>query len=73
MHNRKTYSKFDSMKTSQDLSGVRQLPAKIAELTSSCTCCGSPCREEDEFCSRRCENNSQGGFERYSKKCEWDG
>lgn len=40
---------------------------------NECGYCGSPCDEQHDFCSARCERMAQGGFQRKTRKQEWDG
>lgn len=40
---------------------------------NECGFCGTPCDEQDDFCSPRCERNAQGGKQKAAKKVGWDG
>lgn len=52
---------------------VRKEIIQSAVLTNECGCCGTPCLESDDFCSKRCESKAQGGTKKIDKRLGWDG
>lgn len=40
---------------------------------NECGFCGTPCNEQDDFCSPRCERSAQGGKQKAERKIGWDG
>lgn len=38
---------------------------------NECGFCGTPCDEQDDFCSPRCEKSAQSGKQKAAKKLPW--
>lgn len=57
---------------------IQNLSADLDDILAlgtenACGFCGTLCREQDDFCSPRCERQAQGGKEKAAKKVGWDG
>lgn len=52
---------------------VRRAINNAIDMDNECGYCGTACREEDDFCSTRCERAAQGGLQRVATRQEWDG